>query len=52
MHLGVFSVSLSVKDLQASRDFYTRLGFSDMGGNPEHGYLIMKQGDTLIDQHR
>lgn len=48
MHLGAFSVSLSVKDLQASRDFYTALGFSDMGFDPEHGYLIMKQGDTLI----
>ena len=48
MHLGAFSVSLTVKDLQASRDFYRKLGFSDMGGNPEHGYLIMKSGDTLI----
>ena len=48
MHLGAFSVSLTVKDLQASREFYQKLGFSDMGGNPEHGYLIMKSGDTLI----
>ena len=48
MHLGAFSISLTVKDLQVSRDFYTKLGFSDMGGNPEHGYLIMKSGDTLI----
>lgn len=48
MHLGAFSVSLSVQDLQVSREFYAALGFSDMGGNPDHGYLIMKQGDTLI----
>lgn len=48
MHLGAFSVSLSVNDLRASRDFYAALGFSEKGGNPEHGYLIMKQGDTLI----
>jgi catechol 2,3-dioxygenase-like lactoylglutathione lyase family enzyme len=48
MTLGVFSISLAVKDLQASRKFYTALGFSDMGGNPDTGYLIMKQGDTLI----
>ncbi len=48
MHLGAFSVSLSVSDLQASREFYAALGFSDMAGDPDHGYLIMKQGDTLI----
>ena len=48
MHLGAFSVSLAVKDLETSRDFYGKLGFSHMGGNPEHGYLIMKSGDTLI----
>ncbi|MEK9501019.1 VOC family protein [Gaopeijia maritima] len=48
MHLGAFSISLAVQDLQASRAFYQKLGFSDMGGSPEHGYLIMKSGDTLI----
>jgi len=48
MDLGVFSVSLAVQDLQASRAFYAKLGFSDMGGNPDHGYLIMKNGETII----
>lgn len=48
MTLGAFSISLAVQDLQASREFYQKLGFSDMGGNPDHGYLIMKSGDTLI----
>jgi catechol 2,3-dioxygenase-like lactoylglutathione lyase family enzyme len=48
MNLGVFSVSLSVQDLQASRAFYAKLGFSDMGGNADHGYLIMKNGETII----
>lgn len=46
--LGCFSVSLTVKDLMASREFYQKLGFSDMGGNPDHGYLIMKNGRCLI----
>ncbi len=46
--LGCFSISLTVKDLEASRAFYEALGFSDMGGNPEHGYLIMKNGDSLV----
>ncbi len=48
MDLGAFSVSLAVADLAVSREFYAKLGFSDMGGNPEHGYLIMKNGTTLI----
>ena len=48
MKLGAFSVSLSVKDLQKSKEFYEKLGFSSMGGNIEHNYLIMKNGSTLI----
>jgi len=46
--LGAFSVSLSVKDLQKSKDFYEKLGFSTMDGNMESNYLIMKNGSTLI----
>lgn len=46
--LGAFSVSLSVKDLQASKDFYEKLGFSRMGGDPSMNYLIMKNGHTII----
>lgn len=48
MELGAFSVSLAVKDLQVSKGFYEQLGFDSMGGDPEHGYLIMKNGTTLI----
>lgn len=48
MKLGAFSISLSVKDLEKSRDFYEKLGFSQMGGNLESNYLIMKNGSTLI----
>jgi lactoylglutathione lyase len=48
MKLGAFSVSLSVKDLQKSKDFYEKLGFSSMGGSMDHNYLIMKNGSTLI----
>ncbi len=47
MELGAFSVSLNVKDLQASRDFYEKLGFEQTGGDGE-GYLIMASGTTLI----
>ena len=48
MELGAFSVSLSVKDLKVSKEFYEKLGFSQMGGGMEMNYLIMKNRDTLI----
>jgi catechol-2,3-dioxygenase len=48
MKLGAFSISLSVKDLQKSKGFYEKLGFSAMGGSMEQNYLIMKNGSTLI----
>ncbi|MFY1046641.1 VOC family protein [Chryseobacterium sp. GP-SGM7] len=48
MKLGIFSLSLSVKDLTKSKEFYEKLGFSSMGGNIENNYLIMKNGTTLI----
>ncbi|WP_027388130.1 VOC family protein [Chryseobacterium gregarium] len=48
MKLGAFSISLSVKDLQKSKDFYEKLGFSEMGGNMDQNYVIMKNGDHII----
>mgnify|MGYP003140677528 CR=1 FL=1 len=48
MKLGAFSISLGVEDLQASKAFYTKLGFSQFGGTDEHHYAIMKNGDTLV----
>ena len=48
MKLGAFSVSLAVKDLAASRAFYEKLGFERFGGDPEHNYLILKNGDHVI----
>lgn len=48
MNLGAFSVSLSVKDLVVSRDFYASLGFEPVGGNPDEGWLILRNGDNVI----
>ena len=48
MELGAFSVSLSVKDLEASRSFYETLGFKTMGGDAEQGWLILKNGNHVI----
>lgn len=48
MKLGAFSMSLSVKNLEASRVFYENLGFTQFGGAMESNYLIMKNESTLI----
>ncbi len=48
MKLGAFSISLNVKDLGASKEFYEKLGFIVFAGSKEHNYLIMKNGNALI----
>ncbi len=48
MKLGAFSLSLTVKDLNASKEFYEKLGFEVFAGKMERNYLIMKSGDTII----
>jgi predicted lactoylglutathione lyase len=48
MKLGAFSVSLNVKDLKASKQFYEKIGFSVFAGEMERNYLIMKNGNALI----
>lgn len=48
MELGAFSVSLSVKDIRASRDFYSKLGFSAVGGDVDENWLILRNGEHVI----
>lgn len=48
MNLGAFSISLAVKDLAASRDFYERLGFEVKGGNQDENWLILTNGETVL----
>ena len=48
MELGNFSVSLAVKDIEASKLFYEKLGFTVFGGNQAQNWLIMKNGDHNI----
>lgn len=48
MKLGAFSASLSVKDLQASKAFYEKLGFTAFAGDQSMNYLIMKNGNAII----
>ncbi|MBB5204930.1 catechol 2,3-dioxygenase-like lactoylglutathione lyase family enzyme [Inhella inkyongensis] len=47
MKLGAFSVSLSVKDLGASRAFYEKLGFAVIGGVAEQSWLILRNADEV-----
>lgn len=48
MKLGAFSISLNVKDIAASRDFYQKLGFEQLGGDIAQNWLILKNGDHVI----
>ncbi|WP_066224074.1 VOC family protein [Formosa haliotis] len=48
MTLGAFSISLNVKNINISKQFYETLGFTVFAGDLEKNYLIMKNGPTLI----
>jgi catechol 2,3-dioxygenase-like lactoylglutathione lyase family enzyme len=48
MNIGTFSVSLAVKDLNKSRDFYEKLGFEVAGGDAAQNWLILRSGDITI----
>lgn len=48
MKLGAFSISLSVKDLNVSKQFYENLGFAVFAGGMEQKYLIMKNDNALV----
>jgi lactoylglutathione lyase len=48
MDLGAFSISLTVKDIHASREFYAKLGFEDFGGDISQNWLIMKNGYAIV----
>ena len=48
MELGAFSISLAVKDIEASRTFYEKFGFKVFGGDASQNWLIMKNGDHVI----
>jgi len=48
MELGAFSISLAVKDINASKEFYEKLGFKYFGGDVSENWLILKNGDHVI----
>jgi len=48
MDLGNFSISLAVRDIDASKAFYEKFGFEVFAGNRAQNWLIMKNGDHVI----
>lgn len=48
MELGAFPVSLAVKDIEASKQFYLKLGFEVFSGEQSQNWLIMKSGSRVI----
>ena len=48
MELGTFSISLSVNDIEASKLFYEKLGFTVFGGDQSQNWIILKNGDHTI----
>jgi lactoylglutathione lyase len=48
MQLGAFSISLAVKDLEASKTFYEKFGFKVISGNAKQKWLVLKNGDHKI----
>ena len=48
MELGNFSINVAVKDIEASRAFYEKFGFTVFGGNAAQKWLILKNGDHVI----
>ena len=48
MELGAFSVGLAVKDIEASKRFYEKLGFSVFAADQSQNWLIVKNGDYAI----
>jgi catechol 2,3-dioxygenase-like lactoylglutathione lyase family enzyme len=48
MQLGNFSISLTVKDIHASKEFYEKLGFKVSGGDIKRNYVVMQNDTSTI----
>jgi catechol 2,3-dioxygenase-like lactoylglutathione lyase family enzyme len=48
MKLGAFSISLAVKDIHQSKEFYEKLGFTYKGGNTEQNWVVLKNENAVI----
>jgi catechol 2,3-dioxygenase-like lactoylglutathione lyase family enzyme len=50
--LGVFSISLAVSDMAASREFYGKLGFEMVAGDGESWTIVANRGAVIGLFHR
>lgn len=48
MKLGAFSISLSVKDIHKSKEFYEKLGFTYKAGNLDENWIVLKNENAVI----
>ena len=48
MQLGAFSISLAVKNIEASKVFYENFGFEVVGGDPSQNWLILRNSGHTI----
>jgi len=48
VQLGNFSISLNVKDINASKEFYEKLGFKVSGGDLKRKYLVLQNDTSTI----
>ena len=48
MKLGAFSISLAVKDIHQSKEFYEKLGFTYKGGNIDQNWIVLKNENAVI----
>ena len=48
MELGAFSISIKVKDIKKSVEFYEKLGFTYKAGNIDQNWIVLKNGSTVI----
>lgn len=48
MELGAFSISLAVKNIEVSRDFYEKFGFKVIGGDISQNWLILRNSGHTI----
>lgn len=48
MDLGNFSISLAVRDIGQSKQFYGKFGFRVFAGDEAQNWLILKNGEHVI----
>ena len=48
MEVGAFTVSLTVKDIEKSFAFYSKLGFQQRSGDIKHKWVVLQNGSAVI----